>query len=114
MKDLTFKKTILIDLDGVLNEYKGNFDKTSIPPIAKGAKDFLTELSKNFILKLFTSRNKLLAAKWLIDNDLETLVTDITNVKELCWLFIDDRCLKFDGDYDKLLHNINNFEAWYK
>lgn len=109
MKDLTFKKTILIDLDGVLNKYKGNFDKTNIPPIAKGAKDFLMELSKNFILKLFTTRNKLLVAKWLIDNDLETLVTDITNVKD-----IDDRCLKFDGDYDKLLNNIKNFEAWYK
>ncbi len=35
------KKTILIDLDGVLNEYVGNFDKEFIPPIKQGAKEFL-------------------------------------------------------------------------
>ena len=35
------KKTILIDLDGVLNEYVGNFDKEFIPTIKQGAKEFL-------------------------------------------------------------------------
>ena len=36
------KKTILIDLDGVLNDYVGNYDKDFIPPIKAGAKEFLT------------------------------------------------------------------------
>lgn len=36
----TFKKTILIDLDGVLNTYMGKFDKNLIPPIKEGAKKF--------------------------------------------------------------------------
>ena len=42
------KKTILIDLDGVLNDYVGNYDKDFIPPIKFGAKEFLSNLSKNF------------------------------------------------------------------
>lgn len=37
-----FKKTILIDLDGVLNTYTGNFDENVIPPIKKGALEFIS------------------------------------------------------------------------
>ena len=32
-----FKKTILFDLDGVLNTYDGKYDKNNIPPIKEGA-----------------------------------------------------------------------------
>ena len=43
------KKLISIDLDGVLNEYNGIFDKNIIPPIKKGAKDFIKELLQKII-----------------------------------------------------------------
>ncbi len=46
--DKNFKRTILIDLDGVLNEYKGNFDNNFIPPLKDGAKDFLEYLSQDY------------------------------------------------------------------
>ena len=110
----TFKRTILIDLDGVLNQYTGNFEKDYIPPIKEGAKEFLKNLSNNFELKLFTTRNKILASKWLIENDIDNLFIDITNTKDLAWLYIDDRCLKFDGEYSFLEEQINNFKPWYK
>ncbi len=35
------KPTIMIDLDGVLNEYNGKFDASQIPCIKKIQKDFL-------------------------------------------------------------------------
>ena len=35
-----YKKTILIDLDGVLNQYDGHFDINKIPPVRTGIKDF--------------------------------------------------------------------------
>lgn len=35
-----FKKTILFDLDGVLNIYDGKYDKDYIPPIKDGAYKF--------------------------------------------------------------------------
>jgi hypothetical protein len=114
MQKKIFKRTILIDLDGVLNEYKGKIDETFIPPIKSGAKEFLEKLSINFEIKLFTTRNKILASKWVIENSLEELIKDITNVKELSWLYIDDRCLKFEGDFSALLNNINSFKPWYK
>jgi len=108
------KKTILIDLDGVLNEYKGNFNKDYISPIKSGAKEFLEELSKEYEIKIFTTRNKILTTKWLIENKIDNLVSDVTNIKDVCWLFIDDRCIKFDGNYKETINKINHFKVWYK
>ena len=108
------KKTILIDLDGVLNTYTGNFDKDFIPPIKEGAFEFLQNLSKDYQIKLFTTRNKLLASKWIIDNKLSDYIDDVTNTKELCYLYIDDRCINFNGNYQDLTNQIEQFKVWYK
>lgn len=110
----TFKKTILIDLDGVLNEYTGGFDKDFIPPIKTGAKEFLEKLSESFEIKLFTTRNKILATKWLIENNIDNYFEDITNIKDLSWLYIDDRCINFDGNFENLINSINSFKPWHK
>lgn len=108
------KKTLLIDLDGVLNEYKGSFNAEIIPPPKIGAKEFLEKLSKNFDIKIFTTRNKLLVCGWLLKYELEKYIKDITNIKEVCWLFVDDRCIKFTGDFNQLEKNIDEFKPWYK
>lgn len=110
----TFKKTILIDLDGVLNEYTGNFDKDYIPPMKAGTKEFLENLSEKFEFKLFTTRNKILATKWLVENDIDKYFDDITNTKDLAWLYIDDRCVNFNGSFDSLKNSIETFKPWYK
>ena len=94
------KKTILIDLDGVLNTYNGTFDEQVIPPIKDGAYEFVKNLSKDYKIKIFTTRNRLLAAEWLINNGLNK--------------FIDDRCINFNGNYDDLKNKIINFKVWYK
>lgn len=109
-----FRKIILIDLDGVLNTYIGEFDKNIIPTVKDGAKEFLKDLSKNFEIKIFTTRNKLLVAKWLINNNLDKFVVDITNTKDLAWLYIDDRCINFNGNFVGLQKEIENFKPWYK
>ena len=108
------KKTILIDLDGVLNTYTGNFDPNFIPPIKDGAVEFLKNLSKNYEIKLFTTRNKLLASRWLIENGIDVYFQDITNTKDVCYLYVDDRCVTFDGDYNSLNDKIENFKVWHK
>lgn len=114
LMDKNFKRTILIDLDGVLNTYTGNFDKNYIPPIKFGAKKFLIELSREFKIKLFTTRNKELAVQWIFDEGLENIISDVTNTKDLNYLLIDDRCICFDGNYANLKTQIKNFKPWYK
>lgn len=108
------KKTILIDLDGVLNTYDGNFDKDKIPSVKDGAKEFLKNLSEKFVIRIFTARNKLLTSKWLIENGIDNYIEDITDKKDLCWLYIDDRCICFDGEYKNLSEKIENFRPWYR
>ncbi len=108
-----FKKTILIDLDGVLNTYTGKFDENFIPPIKKGALEFIKELSQQFKIKIFTTRNSLLASEWVIKNDLRQYVDDVTNVKVPSYLQIDDRCITFEGDYKKLTEQIKSFKVWH-
>jgi len=109
-----FKKTILFDLDGVLNNYDGKYDKNYIPTIKDGAYKLIKELSQDYKLVIFTARNSLIASKWIIENGLYEYVENVTNVKEPAYLIIDDRCINFDGDYDKLRERIKDFEVWYK
>jgi len=110
-----YKPTILVDLDGVLNEYgKEKFDENYIPPIKKGAKEFLERLSQYAELKLFTTRNSLLASKWLIENDIDKYFTDVTNVKSTAYLHIDDRAICFNGDFEKTLKDIDDFKVYWK
>lgn len=110
----TYKKTILIDLDGVLNTYNGKYDETQIPPIREGAVDFIKQLAESFKIILFTSRNLLLASQWVLENNLKDYIFNVTNIKEPSYLLIDDRCLNFKGDYTKILDEISNFSVWYK
>ena len=108
------KKTILIDFDGVLNDYKGNFNENDVPNIKKGARELLIKLSQDYEIKLFTTRNKIKTCKWLIKNEIDSYISDITNVKELAWVYVDDRCVKFEGDFSLLANQINNFKTWYR
>ena len=108
------KKTILFDLDGVLNTYDGNYDKNYIPPIKDGAYNLIKELSQDYKIVIFTTRNSLIASKWVIKNRLDEYVENVTNVKEPAYLIIDDRCINFDGNFDNLEQKIKNFKPWYK
>ena len=108
------KKLILIDLDGVLNDYNGNYNAHKIPPIKEGAKDFITKLAQDYNLCLFTSRNILDATRWLIKNKIDKYFTEVTNTKRPAFLYIDDRAITFDGDFNKTTQEIKKFKTYWK
>ncbi len=110
-----FSKKILIDLDGVLNEYgKEIFDENYIPNVKIGAYEFLETLSRKAELYLFTTRNLMLSTKWLINNNLDKFFRDVTNVKIPSFLYIDDRTICFRGNYKETLDEIENFKVYWK
>ena len=110
-----FKKKILIDLDGVLNDYgKEPYDENFIPEIKSGAKEFIEKLSEFAELYLFTSRNLMLSAKWLFDNKIDKYFKDVTNTKLPSYLYIDDRCVCFKGNFDQTMREIQNFSTYWK
>lgn len=111
---LAKKKKILLDLDGVLNTYTGNYNADYIPPIKDGAVEFLQRLSRNFEIKIFTVRDIELAEKWVKENNIQLYISGVTNTKEPAWLIADDRCVCFNGCYDKLLADIADFKVWHK
>ena len=86
-----FKKTILFDLDGVLNTYDGKYDENFIPNIKEWAYDLIKELSNNYKIVIFTTRNSLIASKWIVENGLDLYVENVTNVKVPAYLIIDER-----------------------
>ena len=116
MAEYKYKKKILIDLDGVLNQYgKEKFDENCIPEIKDGAKEFLENLlDEKTELYLFTTRNLLLASKWLIENEIDKYFKDVTNVKIPAFLHIDDRCVCFNGNYTETIKEIQSFEVCWR
>ncbi len=88
-----FRKTIMIDLDGVLNMYDGKFVENKLPELRSGAREFVKKLNENYDLVLFTTRNSLEASKWLIENKIDKYFKDVTNVKTPAYLYLDDRAI---------------------
>lgn len=109
-----FKKKILIDLDGVLNEYKGQYYADTNPEIKAGVVNFLENLSNIGDLYLFTTRNLKLSAKWLYDNNIDKYFKDITNVKIPAFVYIDDRAICFENSFEETLDKIKNFKPYWK
>lgn len=81
MKNKRLKPTLLIDLDGVLNTYNGNYIENYIPPIKDGAFDFINKIHKKYKLILFTTRNRNLTMHWLQNNKIDKYFDQITNTK---------------------------------
>lgn len=107
-------KTILIDLDGVLNNYSGNYIHGYIPPLRNGAREFLQLLSDNYKVVIFSTRDEILVKEWLNSNNLLQYISLITNKKVPAFVQLDDRCIKFNGNYSEAIENIKNFQPFWK
>ena len=110
-----YKKTIMIDLDGVLDNYS-TYDKNRIPEIKMGAVDFIKKLDKTgkYELVLFTTRSPKLATEWLIKNKIDKYFKDVTNVKYPAYIYLDDRAIQFRGDYKTTFDEIEKFNTYWK
>jgi hypothetical protein len=109
------KKIISIDFDGVLNTYDGHFDEEHIPPIREGAKEFLEELSKNYIIEIFTARNKKFVFLWLQNYNLLQFISEVTNVKNpFTSVFVDDRAINYQGNFLDTINKIKNFKTHWQ
>lgn len=108
-------KRILIDLDGVLNNYgKDKYNENFIPEIKEGAYEFLEKLSQQAELYLFTSRNLIISVKWLIENNLDKFFKDVTNIKLSSFIYIDDRAITFNGNFQQTLREIESFNVYWR
>ena len=108
------KPTICIDFDGVLNNYKG-YGGDNLGTPRDGAREFLEQLSRKYIIIIHSARRYSLIIKWLNDYDLWQYVDTVTSIKPrqaVC--FVDDRAIQFTGDYDSTLKEIKMFKPYWK
>lgn len=113
--------TIGIDFDGVIHAYsKGWHDGTIYDQPIPGALIALRNLMTEHAVFIFTSRNVTHVAAWMIErgftcqsgytgkfwNTRGTLL--VTNRKIPASVYLDDRAVRFTGDWEEATKEINN------
>ena len=108
------KVQLCIDFDGVLNTYKGYKGENELYEPRQGAKEFLDRLSEVYTIIIFTTRNRDKVLEWLKQYELDQYVHDVTDIKIPAIAYIDDRALKFDGDYEKVIDELRDFKVHWE
>ena len=103
---------LCVDFDGVLNNYngwKGN-DELGVP--RPWAKEFLEILSKEYVLYIFTTRDRKKVVEWL---DKYNMSYDyVTDIKVGAVAYIDDRAITFRGNYEETLKELMDFKPYWE
>ena len=109
-----WKRTICIDFDGVIAEYNGWKGPDFFGTPKEGAKKFLVKAkSIGFKIVVFTIRPKERIFEWFKEHHLH-LPDDITNTKIPAVVYIDDRGLKFHGNFDSLLEEVRTYKTYWE
>lgn len=107
------KQTIVVDFDGVLNEYSGYDEKELYTP-RRGVKDFLETLAYEYAVVIYTARNTKQVVEWLIKYNLDVYVENVTSTKPPALAYIDDRAIRFNGSYTEVINKISQKPYWQK
>ncbi len=112
---------VAVDFDGTLTgrNAKGEKDPAALPPPLTGAADFLVKLmDAGKHVTIFTHRDASEVEQWLKLHGLTDLIPGgVTNVKPEASAYLDDRSVRFDGDYDKALKDLTKKKRvaeWWK
>jgi hypothetical protein len=109
------RETICIDLNGVLDTYRGWQGYVSWHPPRAGAADFLRALrERGFRVVVLTARDPDEARRWLDDHGLAQLVDEVTNQKPAAFAYVDDRAVCFRGDFADALEGLRTFEPHWR
>lgn len=107
-------KRVCVDFDGVLNEYKGYNGPAKLYEPKKGVKEFLKKLSEQYNVVVFTARPLEQVVDWLVKYGLLGFIHKVTDVKEPAMVYLDDRAVRFDNDFDKALDEIGSFKTYWE
>lgn len=107
------KATVCVDFDGVLNDYEGWRGPNYMYSPRPGAREFLLTLQENYTVIIFSTRSPWKLREWLEYYHMP--YDKIVSKKVPAVAYIDDRALRFEGNYHKVLHDLKNFKThWEK
>lgn len=105
------KQTVIIDFDGVLHSYKSGWKGAAVipDPPTEGAREAIAEIRKTYVAIVVSSRCHQPGGieairEWLALHGIE--VDDVTNDKPPHIVTIDDRALRFEGDWADTISRI--------
>jgi len=109
------KPVVCVDLDGVLNAFDGWKGADFFHPPRPGAKEFLQRLNElGYCVIVFTVRWGPHVETWLTRHGLSEYVWMVTDKKPPAHVYIDDRAICFNGDFDKTLNLVGSFKAHWE
>jgi len=109
------RQTVCVDLNGVLDTYRGWQGEVSWHPPREGAADFLRSLRRDgFRVVVLTVREPGEARRWLEESGLSELVDEVTDRKPPALAYVDDRAVCFRGDYGATLEALRSFEPYWR
>lgn len=117
------KPTIAIDVDGVLADYsKGWQGEGIIGDPLPGARKFLDRLrAAGWKIIIFTTRGNAEMEEYCFRNGLAyDEINDNSSLrgrnpgKPIAAVYLDDRAVRFDGDFDRAFDEITGFRVWYE
>ena len=103
------KKTICVGFDGVLNEY--GYEERDLGEPLTGSKEFIKELRKKYKVVILTSRPKEQVIGWLTHNGFPSM--KVTNRKVPAVAYIDDRAIRFNGNYTPTIYESLNLKPYW-
>ena len=109
------QKTVCVDFDGVLAEYKGWMGAEKLGEARAGVEYFLKSLNEmGFRVVVLSTREPGRIHKWLLDNGFHDLVYRVTREKVPAMVYIDDRALCFRGDFTETLVALRAFKPFWR
>lgn len=115
-------KTIAIDFDGVIHSYKSGWQgPTTIqdPPVPGITEALATIRENGYHIVIYSTRAKTKAGReaikeWLKTYEIDWCIDEITAMKPIAEVYIDDRAICFDGNASNLPYLVETFAPWDK
>lgn len=80
----------------------------------EGCREFLESLYNDYTIVIFSSRNHTHVENWIKYYRLDKYIKKVTNVKPPAVAYIDDRGIRFNGDYTEVLKYLKDCEPYWK
>lgn len=106
--------TVAVDFDGVIHRYEGWKGPDVLDEPNPGAREFLAELvARGFRVVILTTRPARFVEPWLRRYRMDDLVDQVTSEKVAAVAYIDDRAVRFRGNWDQVLARLGE-QPWWK